>query len=644
MPVLRSSGVFLVCMMVVCRSVLFYATSYGQDAIRSFTIPIADSVHLSSLSFERELNTYVWNGNIQKELHSQIWSADIHQQVRSRLIKTSQIAIQDEYRGLISLRARLSENWNLQIKDTSNVLSDNRAIDLNRMAQHQFLAGFEYLPTRNIAGELFGGYEMNSQIEERDNGFVCALGLDAHKIKLEEFDVSFNSSWNQSFLGRRSPNTGNMKIVLLRDFGSGVDDSLTVTYDTQRREFYTALSPISQTVLGVRHNIFQRDARVIEIINQISYDIDRGLSLVILAGLSNRLIDRGYRFKDYINTASLTLDSHIQEMQFFGTISLKLSVFEWLEANTKLSYTEREERHSVQEDVQAPISIIESQQASASRLANTAERTTLALGLTANASQYSRISLLSSTSILRYDTPDSLNTDDRDELLITSGIEIVHRFSQHLTLTVNGDATLSHLVYLHRTQSANNNWNRVIRLSPSIEYMPTSWFRTVARTEVLANYTVSDYEQQVASIKSFSFRQALWSDSAIVQLSRKIQCNFYGSLRIFERGTFRWKEFSEKPEDYFIEKTIWPEFVWSSDIGLKVGIGYRYFGQDRYIYQNGKKLFFQGIEAMGPTAFIEWLGFGSEKVTLKGWREEQKNNGATTAIFSNLSVQVGFIL
>jgi hypothetical protein len=512
------------------------------------------------------------------------------------------------------------------------------------MAQHQVLAGFEYMPTRNLAGELLGGYEMNSQVEESDNGFAYSLGLNTRKLLIEEFDASLTSSWNQSFLGRRSPHTGNMKIVLLRDFGNDVDDSLTVNYDTQRREFYTALSPLSQAALGVQYNIFQRDARVMEIINQIYYDIDRTLSLVISTGISNRLIDRGYRFKDYINTTSLTLDSHIQEMQFFGTVSLKLSVFDWLEANTKLSYTEREERYSVQEDTRAPTSIIESQQASASRLENTAEHIALALELTANASQYSRINILSSASILRYDTPDSLNTDDRDELLITSGVEIIQRFSRHLTLTVNGDVTLSHLVYLHQTQSANNNWNRVVRFSPSIVYMPASWLRTVARAEVLANYTVSDYEQQVASIKSFSFRQALWSDSTNVQFSKKIQFNFYGSLRIFERGQFRWKEFSEKPEDYFIEKTLWPEFVWSSDIGLKVGIGYRYFGQDRYKYQDGQKIFTQGTEAMGPTAFVEWSGFGAEKVTLKGWREEQKNNGTSTAVFSNLSIQVGFVL
>jgi hypothetical protein len=331
-------------------------------------------------------------------------------------------------------------------------------------------------------------------------------------------------------------------------------------------------------------------------------------------------------------------------MQFFGTISLQWLPLNWLSADMKLAYSEKEERHSVLDDMYASNAVIDTQRASASRLENTAQRTALTAALKIDVSQDDKIRLVSSASILRYDTPDIFNTDDRDELLFTTGAEYMHRFSSRLQMVLNADLTLFHLVYLDRDQSANNNWNRVIRFSPSIEYMPGSSFRTVLRTEVLANYTISDYEQQVSSIRSFSFRQVLWSDSSTVRLSERILCNFSGSLRIFERGTLLWQEFKEKPEVYVIEKTMWPEIVWSSAIGLKIGIGFRYFGQDRYQYQNSQRLFSQGIEAMGPTASLEWLGLAGERVTLVGWREEQKNNGTTATILSNLSIQVGFVL
>jgi hypothetical protein len=612
----------------------------AQEIIHPSPLPYADSLQLSSLSFTRLLNTYVWSGDFQKELHGQIWNAEVHQRIRSRLVKSDQNAIQDEYQGFIFLNARLSEEWNLQLKNISNVLADNRVIDLGRMAQHQVLAGFEYLPTENVKGEVSGGYELNSQEDEGDRGFAYMLGFDAHRVKLDEFNASLQSSWNQSFLGRRTPRTGNVKLILLRDFGGGVNDSLAINYGTQRSEFYTGLSSSYQKSLGVQHNIFSRDAGVFEITNQTKYGLDRNFSLNTSFGFSNRLIDRGYRFKDDLNPTSLT-DSRIQEMQFFGTVSLLWSLFDWLDADIRLLYTERDERYSVPD---APVPNIEQLRTQANKLENTAQRTMLTTALNANVTQNDNIRLVSSVSILRYDTPDASNTDDRDELLITSGIDILHRFSSHVLLTLAADLTLFHLVYLRQEQSANNNWNRVIRLSPSVEYVPSSWFRTIARAEVLANYTISDYEQQSASIRSFSYRQAMWSDSTVLRLSEKIECNFSGSLRIFERGTLKWEEFKEKPEEYYIEKTMWPEIIWSSTMGLKVGFGFRYFGQDRYKYQNNQRIFTQGIEALGPTVFIEWWGSRTEKITLSGWREEQKNNGTTKATISNLSVQVGFIL
>ncbi|MGA3286925.1 MAG: hypothetical protein ABSD46_05845 [Bacteroidota bacterium] len=640
MSAVKNSQTLLCLFFIGCEWLFFCKTMNAQEIIHPSPLPFADSLQLSSLSFTRVLNTYVWSGDFQKEMHGQIWNAEVHQHIRSRLVKSSQIAIQDEYQGFISLNARLSEEWNLQLKNISNVLADNRVIDLGRMAQHQVLAGFEYLPTKSVKGEVSGGYELNSQEEESDHGFAYALGLDAHRVKLDEFDASLQSSWNQSFLGRRTPRTGDAKLILLRDFGGGVSDSLAINYSTQRSEYYTGLSSSFQKSLGVQHNIFSRDADVFEIMNQTKYGLDRNFFLNTSFGLLNRFIERGYRFKDDLNPTSLT-DSHIQEMEFFGTVSLLWSPFDWLGADIRLLYTERDERYSVPD---APVPNIEQLRAQANKLENTAQRTMLTTALNANVTQNDSIRLVSSASILRYDTPDPSNTDDRDELLITSGLDILHRFSSHMLLTLTADLTLFHLVYLRQEQSANNNWNRVIRLSPSVEYVPSSWFRTVARAEVLANYTVSDYEQQSASIRSFSFRQAMWSDSTVLRLSERIECNFSGSLRIFERGTLKWDEFKEKPEEYFIEKTLWPEFIWSSVMGLKVGFGFRYFGQDRYKYQNNQRIFTQGIEALGPTVFVEWLGSSTEKITLSGWREVQKNNGATNATISNLSIQVGFIL
>jgi len=53
----------------------------------------------------------------------------------------------------------------------------------------------------------------NTQEEENDHGFACVLGFNARQVELEEFNTSLQSSWNQSFLGRRSPRTGNINLT-----------------------------------------------------------------------------------------------------------------------------------------------------------------------------------------------------------------------------------------------------------------------------------------------------------------------------------------------------------------------------------------------------------------------------------------------
>ncbi len=614
----------------------------GQEILRPSEITPSDSVRTSSLGFERFLNTYIWNGGLQFRKSGLLWDIDIDQRVRSRYIKTSEVSIQDEYAGSMMARLHLSERWGFQFQNSSDVVSDSRAIDLGRTSQHQILGGLHFGDDTSTSATACGGYEFYSQEDEKDHGFSYMADFSARHVKIEEFLASFRGSWNQSFLGRRSPNSGGISVFLNRDFGNGVDDSLSFQYAVQRREFYTSLNTVDQAALGVQHDIFRRDANTFEASNQLRYDVSKNLSLLITGGLSNQLIDRGYAMKNYGDAP--VLDTRIQEFQLFGDFRMRWMVLKWLALDGTFSTSEREEKHVVKEDPLASLVDLTSQQATASRLENTAQRTVCTIGFIADISRNDMLRGTSLASILHYDTPDTTNIDDRDELLLTYGIEEIHQFSSSLIATVGADLTLSHLVYLDRLQSANNNWNRVLRLSSRVEYEPSPRFRSSVRAEVLANYTVSDYEMQVASVKSYSFRQAYWSDSTVVQLSEKIQFKLTGSLRIFERGILHWSEFKEQPEDYYVETAAWPELFWTSEIGLRIGLGYRYFGQNRYRYSGIERIYDSGIETIGPTVSMEWRGPGRSYLWLTGWRDAQRSNGTTTATISNLSMRIGFLL
>jgi hypothetical protein len=211
-------------------------------------------------------------------------------------------------------------------------------------------------------------------------------------------------------------------------------------------------------------------------------------------------------------------------------------------------------------------------------------------------------------------------------------------------LTITADVTLSHLVYLKALQSANNNWNRIIRLSPGVEYAPAGWFRTLNQAEVLANYTVYDFEDQGSSARSFSFRQASWIDSTSIQLSQLFKLSFVGGVRVYERGTLLWKEFKEHPQNYFVEQSYWPSVVFSATEIFQIGVGYRFFGQDRYRYEGSARILERQLDTSGPTVGCEWRGVGLQRVALEGWRERQTQDGLTVRTVSNFSLKVSLAL
>ncbi len=488
------------------------------------------------------------------------------------------------------------------------------------------------------------GYEIDDQQAERDEGFAYQALADANDVQLDEFRGSLHGHWAQSLLTRRRPESAAADVSLIREFGAEARNTILISYDYLRREFYTAADPDVQRVYQVADNIFRRDAGTFEVSEQLDYRPSSQMQFVFRGGLSNCTIDRSLRYKVFTGTSNPLLDTRIQELQLYGEAQTTLQPVYWLAMDVDFSYSERDERHSVTEQDGVPVSLFQSQERSEERLENIAQRTSISSQIRSLLSERDQLNFAGSASILRYDTPDSTNVDQRDELLVTLGFREVHQFSNELDVSFAGDLTLSHLVYLKSAQSANNNWNRVIRLSPGVTYIPSERFRTVNQAEVLGNYTVYDFEDQAEFTKSFSFRQASWTDSTTYQVTNLLGFDFVGEVRVYERGILRWSDFKENPQDYFVERTYWPRMVYEVSRDLRIGIGFRYFGQDKYSYQNGTRNLVQQLATSGPTVALEWGGMGYQHFLLEGWNETQRLDGQVTRTIPNMSLKVNFTI
>ncbi len=635
----RALGAILTLLFTAC----FAVDAPAQEALRGVPQRYPSTPAASMFTFDRTLNTFLWAGalNVQREFGS-TWLG-LHQMLRSRLVRTEFESIQDEVNTNLDIISGLGGGWNVRAQARSSFLTDTRGLELSDLSQHGGLAGAQYDFPAGFSIAALGGFEFVRQEGEKEDGFTYLGEIAGRGLLFERFVGSLRARSGGSFLDVRSPRTDSIAVSLHRDFGGGSSNALRLNYVVQRRELYTPADSALQQAFAVRKNILQRDAAEFFIADDAIFRLGSQTVLTASIGVLGNSIGRVYRYKNYAVPSSVILDTNIEEFRYYGAASLSGNLTGWLLYDVSASYDEREERHEVKEDPRVSDPVFDRQDEAARRRSNIAKRTTAATRLSSIESRDSLV-LEGSASLLRYDTPDTLNTDDRDELLLTVGISETHNFSRYFAGTVSLDATLSHLVYLHRFESANNNWNRILRLRARTDYHPSPGFRTVNIAEVLGNYTVYDFDEQVLTVRSFSFRQVSWIDSTRIAFGRLSAFDFAGSIRIYERGLLKWDDFKERPENYFVEYFAWPQFRVTPVRHLHVSVGYRIFAQERYRYEGSSRVHDRRFVSRGPTGAIVWERGAFERVRFEGWLESQVTDGQVTRKVSNFSVTVGFLI
>jgi len=138
---------------------------------------------------------------------------------------------------------------------------------------------------------------------------------------------------------------------------------------------------------------------------------------------------------------------------------------------------------------------------------------------------------------LQYDTPDERNKDDRDEQRFVFTLRYRHRLSAVLSMEWLSYVYLFHQIYIFKERSSSNNWNRVYKLSPKIRYGYGRLANTLT-SEVLANYTVYDFEAPNQTPRSFIFRKYIISDSLTYRYFAENYLGFFIRFELEDKGTF----------------------------------------------------------------------------------------------------------
>jgi hypothetical protein len=629
---------------IILTVILFFSASAQTNPFRS-TPPVPDS-NTAAVRFERNVNTYQWNAGALYRYDDDDLFLDLGSKLTSVFIRSQYQSFRDEQNYSLSFSKRISSVFLAAGEMQSFALSDSQAFGSTKAGTHSGAIGVSYHPFSNISLTPLIGMRYDKQQFQEDDGLNYRLYGQADSLEVSGYRASFSGRLNESDLGSRKFKNNAAEMNIATEFSESSNDSVRVRWQINRNDFYVPSDSAVIKTYGTSMNIRSRIDQTYGVQNILSYDMGAGFSTQINAAVNSRNIENDFYYKTLPTRSNdeILFNTTVQEFQLEGAFDLRYQ-FETTFAMVGFQLDERDERHQIERYNSTDPLVISKQDERIKRelqLDNTAFRTTLRTMFQSALSPSDEISFSASTSLLQYDTPDTVNTDDRDELLINVSLSETHRFSSVFSAALRLEATLAHLVYLHREKSANNNWNRIIRLMPELIYRPSESFRMYNTFEVSANYTVFDFELLVPSVKSYSYRQVAFLDSTSYDMTKSVGIDLFAHVRVFERGEFRWQEFSERPQQRVEEVTFSPQLRYTFNGQWYFAVGFRSFAQKRFSYKNTVRQFENTFLSAGPTTSIVVRLSSSSLVEVRGWKEYQHQSGGPIQEFSNMSMNVRY--
>ncbi len=619
--------------------IVFFSANAQTDFQR--VSPFLPDSNTAAIRFERNVNTYLWNANATYAYSDSGISLNAVNTFTSSFISGQFRSFRDEQNFTLSVVKKVTSPFSLAVEAQSFVLSDNQTLGNSNAGIHSGALGVQFRPTTNVSVTPLLGMRYDKQQHEQDEGINYRFHAIVDSIEFSGYRSKFSGHINQSDLGKRQFKNDTAKLHIATEFSPGSTDSVQVRWLLNKSDFYVPTDSNVIRTFGVRSNIRSRNEQLWGVQNILLYDIGKGFGTQFIVDVESRTITNAFRYKDLSVPLAIPYNTSVRELRIEGGANLEFRTNSTL-ATIGFHLSERDEKHLLERIDGVDNAIQENRSRQESRLDNTAFKNTVSANIFTIISPDDDLSFLSSISVLRYDTPDTTNTDDRDELLINLSLRETHHFSPVLTTAVTAEATLAHLVYISRNKSASNNWNRIFRLSPEVTYRPAENFRMFNSFEVLANYTVFDFESLIPTVKSYSYRQVAFLDTTSYDMTKRVGIDLFLNVRVFERGELRWKEFSERPLQRVEEVTFSPQVRYSFREHWYFAIGFRSFAQKRFNYINTVRQFENTFLSAGPTTNIVIRLSSRSLIEVRGWKEFQRQSRGKVQEYSNMTMNVRY--
>ncbi len=493
-----------------------------------------------------------------------------------------------------------------------NILSTNNKY---QKYNSNFGLNYRFLDASYIMA--LAGVETNSQANVDANGNTYGFKSRIKETLFDNYLINNNLLYDVVKLNDGRMNRDfSLTTQALGSFDNNEQLMLNFDYEDKMRDF------ISYLVADNNDLVESRDENIFATSLGTNFNLHKTLNFQGRLAYSNKSIKRYYNeFVENFNYTGVEKKQSLMNIDVNANLQLKRDNFK---SNLYLRTNIREEQNTLKNTYDIDEIKFNALKKQENSLNNSINDFYLANSTQVKLSCRDSLSWNVLYSINHYNTPDKINNDDKDEANFVSNVFYSRKVSDFLRLNLLAEYSDRHLVFLKSQRSAQNNHNKVIRFSPSL-FIQNGRFEYNPRLEVLANYTVYDFETLSSSVKSYSFRQFSYSDSINIPITRNILLHAENTFRYFQNGILYWDSFSEYPQMENIEyqNTI---NLWLMRNYISCRVGMRYIVQHRNdLSLDMKELIYRHI-SIGPEFGIKKEFNSASSIFLTGWYERQDIN------------------
>ncbi len=556
------------------------------------------------ITFDKGNVNWQWLGKLWYMRHWQGWSIDFRESFQSNLYRG--LTTTRNWKDLNDFSLKVSRpvggalRWGVGVE--SRILSD-QTTNL-RFSKHSAFQQIAWQVTQGVTITPRIGWSWEESFGFADNGFYSGGELTIQQVELGGYQTTARWQGNYRAFPERKNRDLSLHTTFYRQFSPQASDSFSVNYSTAVNRYYLsaagALESVTLQEQGIR--------------NVLNYHLSSRQQFQVVTRVQRRHLSINNPFNQNERREVLVNTRAHYRFQWKGGYALAtFHTAQKIQDNT---------------GVETDINGLQT-----------------GMGIEGRFFVARNWQVFSSFRYTKYEfnTPDTLvNHDDRDEQRFIWDVSLKWQHSPYFTLTLSGYAYWFHQVYIHRSRSANNNWNRIYRLRALMQHWPAPEVRHTIKAEILANYTVYDFDEILPVFKSYIFRKFIVADSLTWQFQSATGLQVYYRLELEDNGTFFKQLFAQQVSQQVVLHFISVLVDYRTPLGVHLGVGGNIYRRDEWRFRPERRQT-RAFLSVSPLVQLRYSRQGGMSLLFEYAPTRVTDFGVITQEFSNARVILRYL-